>query len=349
MFDENLDIFWPQTAGRTEYVMSPKDSRAPSLSVRRPSLSRQIEFQRNLIIGASGQVGGALIERLGLSTCFGTFSTGAVPHATQFCMREAAEDSRLISDLLTATKPHVVYICAAKTWVDGCEQDEVTTRSINTHAPTLLAKLASQLGSKIVFFSTDYVFDGLAGPYAENDKVNPINVYGKSKLDAENALLDVDINALIIRTTIVYGPEQLGKNFAYQLVSKVKSCESFECLTDQYSTPTYNRDLAEMVVGLVEKKCCGIFNCVGTEMLSRYEFAQQIARALGLDISLIRKKTTQQLQTEAQKEGRNLAGRGLQLGLCAQKALVALDHFKPRSVKESLTHWLENQRGKHIH
>ena len=314
--------------------MGLKDSHAPSLDFRLPSFPREISVRRNLIIGASGQVGGALIERLGLSACFGTYSTFAIPHATQFCMREAAEDSTLISDLLTATRPHVVYICAAKTWVDGCERDEFTAYLVNTQAPTLLAKMASQLGSKVVFFSTDYVFDGSAGPYTENANANPVNAYGKSKLDAENAVLDADGNALVIRTTIVYGPENLGKNFAYQLASKLTSNECFECLTDQFSTPTYNRDLAEMVVRLVQKNCCGVFNCVGTETMSRYEFACKLAGALGLDTSLLRSKTTKQLENEACSEGRRMAKRGLKLGLCTQKVLGAIDQFKPRTVAE---------------
>ena len=206
--------------------------------------------------------------------------------------------------------------------------------------------MASQLGSKVVFFSTDYVFDGSAGPYAESAEVNPVNTYGKSKLEAENAVLEADRNALVIRTTVVYGPEKLGKNFAYQLVSKLISNGAFECLTDQFSTPTYNRDLAEMVVRLVEKNCCGVFNCVGAEMMSRYEFAHRIACAVGLDVSLLRPKTTLQLENQACSEGRKLAKRGLRLGLCAQKVLGTIDGFKPRSVTESLKHWLQNQRGK---
>ena len=111
---------------------------------------------------------------------------------------------------------------------------------------------------------------------------HPVEVYGESKTEAERAFLDVAGDSLIIRTTIVYGPEELGKNFAHQLVSKLTSNEPFKCLVDQYSKPTYNRDLAEMVVGFVEKNCCGIFNCVGAEMMSSFEFAQQIVCALSL-------------------------------------------------------------------
>jgi len=348
VFDEHLKIYWPRTAGGTDYVLSTKDLQAPGVCLRRPALCREIIAKRHLIIGASGQVGGALIEKLGVNACFGTYSTSPVAHSIHFCMSAAAQDSTLIANLLTATRPDVTYICAAKTWVDGCEKDTIATRMVNTHAPVHIARMASSLGSKIVFFSTDYVFDGKAGPYNEDDIPSPINVYGESKLEAERAILDVNKDALIIRTTVVYGPEQLGKNFVYQLISKLKANESFACLTDQFSTPTYNRDLIEMVVELVEKNYSGIFNCVGTEVMSRYEFAQQIANVLSLDTKLIRKTTTPELERQARSGGRTLAARGLRLGLYTNKADAVLENYEPRSVLESLKHWLTNQRGKRL-
>lgn len=326
--------------------MSTKDLDAPGVCTRRPSLCREIVVKRHLIIGAAGQVGGALIEKLGFNVCFGTYATSAIAHCTQFCMHAAAHDHSLIANLLTAARPNVIHICAAKTWVDGCERDAATTHMVNAHVPSLIAKMASPLGSKIVFFSTDYVFDGTAGPYTEDAEPSPVNVYGQSKLEAERAVLDVDRDALIIRTTVVYGPEQLGKNFVYQLISKLKANEPFSCLTDQYSTPTYNRDLAEMVVRLVQKDCCGIFNCVGTEVMSRYDFAQQIANVLSLDAKLIQKTSTPELERQACSEGHPLAARGLRLGLCTNKAAAVLGNHVSRSVRDSLEHWINNQRGK---
>ena len=113
--------------------------------------------------------------------------------------------------------------------------------------------MAKSVGAKVVFFSTDYVFDGCAGPYDEDAKTSPINVYGQSKLDAEKSVISEDETALVIRSTVVYGPEELGKNFVYQLASKLRTGEKFACLDDQFSTPTYSRDLAKMVTRLVAK------------------------------------------------------------------------------------------------
>lgn len=328
--------------------MSSKDLLAPTLRQRRPEICREITLKRNLIIGATGQVGGALIENLGANTCFGTFSSSPAHHMVQYSLNEAVQDPNLTAALLTATRPDVVYICAAYTWVDGCENEHINCRLINTTAPTLIAKMAASMGSKVVFFSTDYVFDGTGGPYVETAAICPVNVYGESKAAAEEAILGASEDALVIRTTIVYGPDEHGKNFAYQVLSKLYANDPVSCLTDQFSTPTYNRDLAEMTVNLVEANCTGVYNCVGPETMSRYEFARQLAEALDLNQSLLRKATTAELESQALSEGRTLAKRGSKLGLNIDKAAVALGRFKPRTVKESLEHWYENERGKSL-
>ena len=137
-------------------------------------------------------------------------------------------------------------------WV---RSDEESTTQVNVVAPSLVAQVAATFGVKVVLFSTDYVFDGRSGPYLETDDVCPVNVYGHSKLKAEELILDVCPSALIIRTTVVYGPEDAGKNFAYQICTRLSQGETVQCITDQFSTPTYNRDLAEMTVRLANEDC----------------------------------------------------------------------------------------------
>ena len=114
-----------------------------------------------------------------------------------------------------------------------------------------------------------FLYDRTVGPYSETAGICPLNVYGESKAAAEEAILSAHKDALVIRTTIVYEPEEHGKNFAYQLLSTLNANASVSCRTDQFSTPTYNRDLAEMTVGLVEKNCTGLYNYAGPETMSR--------------------------------------------------------------------------------
>jgi len=347
-FDPSLDIYWPNPIVGTNYIMSSKDSTAPSFIARYPHLSQSLPTGRNLVLGISGQVGRALVEELGCSDCFGTFSHNEVANAVQLCFDSVVDNPTVVSQLLTTTKPDVVYICAAKTWVDGCETDGDQAKIVNHDAPTLITKMAKSYGAKVVFFSTDYVFDGCAGPYDEGAKTSPINVYGKSKLDAEKSVMSEDETALVIRTTVVYGPEELGKNFVYQLACKLRAGKTFACLDDQFSTPTYSRDLAKMVTRLVARKCRGVYHCAGLEVMTRFQFATQVVRTLGLDESLLEKVSTAHLESRALQAGKSMAKRGLRLGLQVEKTMRELEGFKPLSVEESVRDWLAHPRGKSL-
>ena len=265
--------------------------------------------------------------------------------ATQFLL-DASTSLETISELFTLTHPSVVYLCGARTWVDGCETDQATCLEVNTNAPSLFARVASASGIKIVFFSTDYVFNGASGPYSETDDACPANVYGSSKLAAERKILDIDSTALVIRTTVVYGPEHVGKNFVYQICSRLSKGKQVNCITDQMSTPTYSRDLAQLVVRLVQNDCRGVYNCAGTEVMSRYEFALIVARELELDEALIAKVTTQELQDDACREGRLMAKRGLKLGLTMDKTLATVTDIQVRTVSTCMKDWLRHPRGK---
>src|SRR5207249_9072978 len=99
-------------------------------------------------------------------------------------------------------------------------------------------------GAVFVFFSTEYVFDGRAGPYAEDDPVAPLSVYGRSKLDGERAVMAANVRSLVVRTTVVDGEERQGKNFIYQLPVRAAAGETSKVPADQRSSPTFNVDLA---------------------------------------------------------------------------------------------------------
>jgi len=347
-FDASLNIYWPKPLEETNYIMSSKDSTAPGFIARFPHLSQFLPTARNLVLGVSGQVGRALVEELGCSNCFGTFSHSQITNAVQLCFDSVVHDPTIISQLLTSTKPNVVYICAAKTWVDGCEMHGDEANIVNHDAPALITKIAKSFGAKVVFFSTDYVFNGCAGPYDECANTSPINVYGKSKLDAEKSVMSEDETALVIRTTVVYGPEEVGKNFVYQLASKLSSGETFACSDDQFSTPTYSRDLAKMVTRLVARKCRGVYNCAGKEVMTRFQFATRVVRTLGLDESLLEKVSTAHLESRALQAGKSMAKRGLRLGLLVGKTMRELEDFEPLSVEESVRDWLAHPYGKSL-
>lgn len=343
-FDPTLNIFWPRPkSGR--YVMSEKDRCAPCLSILNFRVPKN-PLGRNLIIGASGQVGGALVESLGISHCIGTYEREHAlprPGFVKVSLECLLKDPKACSELISSVRPHVIYICAAYTWVDGCEIDEEKAFNVNCFAPGRIAEEAQKVGSKIVYFSSDYIFDGTNGPNRESCLPNPINIYGRSKYEGEKLVLSACAEALILRTTIVYGPEEQGKNFIYQLVDSLQKEEEFLCAKDQIGTPTYNRDLVRMTLGLVEANAKGVYNCAGKEIFDRYSFACKCATLLGYDQNLIKDVTT----SEAVRQGK--AKRGLKLGLNMDKTLTFLEKkYHPNTLQKNLEDWLDRQRGTHI-
>lgn len=233
---------------------------------------------RAVVIGGSGQIGSWLLRTLAERghEAVGTYATvpfdGLVPLDASH-LAESAE-------WLRAQNPDVVFYPAGFTWVDGCERDPNRARSANVEQPLNLARAAAEVGARFVSFSTDYVFDGAAGPYAETDPPNPLSVYGRAKLEGEQALGDACLN---LRTTWVYGPERQGKNFAYQLARALREKGELLCPSDQFSTPSYGPDVALAAVLLAERGEAGIVHVAGPDFMGRVEFARALATAFGLD------------------------------------------------------------------
>ena len=249
---------------------------------------------RALVIGGSGQIGGWLLRVLAdrgheaVGTYLSVPQEGLVP----------LDASRLdeAAGWLRRGRPDVVFYPAGFTWVDGCERDPDRARHANLDQPLNLARAAAEVGARFVYFSTDYVFDGHAGPYDEASPTNPLSAYGRAKLDAERALVDeLGERALVVRTSWVFGPERQGKNFAYQLVKTLARGKSLECPSDQVSSPSYGPDVARAVVELVEGGILGLIHVAGPEVMGRVAFARSMAEAFGLDPSLVIARTTAEL------------------------------------------------------
>jgi dTDP-4-dehydrorhamnose reductase len=295
---------------------------------------------RLLVIGASGQIGGALNERFGSSgAVVGTCrSLAAQPTGRVLDLAEVVSRPVLAESLLDEVHPEVVVIAGAMTHVDGCEESGELAMRINRDAPAVVARAAHAAGARTVFISSEYVFDGNSGPYSEEDVPHPLSVYGRSKLEGEAAVLAADSQALILRTTVVYGPEEQGKNFAYRLASQLTSGKTLLAPQDQLSSPTYNRDLAGALAGLLEAGAAGIFNVVGPEVMDRLEFARRLAGAAGLDTRLIEGVDTVSLNQRAP--------RPLIAGLKVEKLRANLPALHLHSVEEAARDWMANPRGK---
>lgn len=255
--------------------------------------------------------------------------------------------------LLECVRPGVVFICAAATWVDGCErpseQDKV--HAINVDGPAAVCEAAGRLGATVLYFSSDYVFDGegeVAERCLETSALRPLNAYGASKAQGEAACIAAGgQNVLVLRTAVVYGPEVQGKNFVYQLARKGAAREAMTVQGDHTSSPTYSSDLAAAACLLARKLKLGevepgVYNVAGPEVMSRLEFARRVACCLpgGATAPPFREVATVELEAQTKERLGFAARRPLAVGLPLDKVRAALGaEWSPRSVEEAMSMW----------
>lgn len=236
---------------------------------------------RALVIGASGQVGAALAGALAARghAVTGTYATAPVDGLSPLDLR----DPGAVEAFVRSVAPDWIFCPAGATHVDWCEDHPDEAFGINVAGPLTAARAGRALGAGFVYYSSDYVFDGARGPYSEEDPPRPLSVYGKTKLEGEQAVLSEIPRALVIRTTVVYGPERQRKNFVYQLLQRCRSGERMRVPVDQLSSPTYSEDLAAASVALAERGAGGLFHVAGAAVLSRYAFARLACQVFGID------------------------------------------------------------------
>lgn len=281
---------------------------------------------RDLVIGASGQVGGALVDflrELGVDA-IGTYSTHNPPH---FPLRHLdITDKTKVFSLLNELCPRHVYLSSSFTNVEGCEEDPELSHRVNVLGVENVFAACQQVGSKLIYFSSDYVFDGSTGPYREDSPVSPISVYGRHKVMAEKLVL-ASADSLVLRTTVVYGQEWQGKNFVIRLVKSLLDGKTIKVPSDQVGNPTFSRNLAEAAALLAE--CAeGIYNVAGLERVSRYQFAREAAYVFGLEEDLVIPVKTSEL---GQKAPRPLEG-----GLVMEKLQAKLPQLEIIGCKKGL-------------
>jgi len=276
------------------------------------------EIKRALVIGASGQVGGVIARRLvedGVTTC-GTYSSHKPDKSNFDLVHLDLLDAEEIRQVIEDTAPDCLYLAASYTDVDGCEKDPERSDAINVRGVRDLVSALGEKRCKVVYFSSDYVFDGIKGPYDEKARPAPVSVYGRHKLEAERVIASSGLSNVIVRTTVVYGDDWQHKNFVARLLSTLGKGETLSVPNDQIGNPTYNETLAQAAIELCNSYNQGVYNIAGLERVSRYHFALEAAKVFGLPEALIKPVTTSSLKQAA---NRPLAG-----GLILNKAKSAL-------------------------
>jgi len=239
-----------------------------------------------LVIGGTGLVGNALLRAW-------TAAGARVSAATYHChpsggfLQLDMQNEGQVRALLAAHRPQVVAVPAANPFVDYCELHPEETRRVNVDGTLNVARACRDAGARMIFYSSDYVFDGVKGSYTEEDAPSPINEYGRQKAETERGVLDADPRNLVIRTSGAYGWQWEPKNFVLQVRSSLSKGKPMRVAEGLRYNPTYVENLAALTAALVASGAGGIFHAVGAEEITRDEFARRAARAFGFDESLI--------------------------------------------------------------
>lgn len=209
-----------------------------------------------------------------------------------------ATDAMSLAALFDHTKPEVVVNCVGLADVDKAEKDVELAERLNAGVVRNLATEQARRRFRLVHISTDYVFDGRRGNYLEGDPTNPVNAYGRTKLEGERVATTVP-DALILRISSPFGIGFGARKvqFFRYVVDSLRAGRTVRALTDQRITPTYLPDLAAAVDRLTTQSESGIFHVGGTQPVTRLEFATEIARAAGLDERLIEPTTSGAMTT----------------------------------------------------
>lgn len=287
-----------------------------------------------MIIGANGLLGQKLVEFLARGTTNRLVLAGRSPSpgtTTSDTVYVELDIGRKqdVRDAVALHKPNVIINTAAMTGVDACETDREQAWKVNVTGVENIVEAARRENTRVVHLSTDYVFDGKEGPYAEEDRPEPINYYGRTKLASENHLRSSDIPFVIIRTMVLYGiAAEVKSNFALWLIRNLEERNPVRVVSDQTGNPTLVDDLAHAIISAVELNKRGLYHVAGREILSRYDFALKLADVFGFDRGLVQPVTTGELNQPA--------ARPLKSGLVTLKAEVDLG-YRPSTVIEGLT------------
>lgn len=224
-----------------------------------------------LVTGAAGMLAGAVVR-----------SAHARGHACEAFDRAALDvtDAGAVRRAVLAARPDVVVQCAAYTAVDAAESDEARAHEVNAVATAHVAEACREAGARLVYPSTDYVFDGAASiPYSPDHPTAPANAYGRTKLAGENAARPAD--ALIVRTSWLYGPG--GRNFVRTILRRGRAGDPLRVVDDQHGAPTYTDDLAGVILELLERKAsAGVYHATNTGHTTWFGLAVAALRLAGV-------------------------------------------------------------------
>lgn len=297
-------------------------------------MNKEYNKKKILVTGTNGLLGQKLVELLrsddSVSVIATARGTNRLPFSegySYFTMDITDADN--VRAVFGQARPDVVIHTAAMTNVDQCESEKESCWKQNVTAVEYLVGACREYDSFLLHLSTDFIFDGLAGPYAEGAEPNPVSFYGWSKYAAEKAVTASSVRWAIARTILVYGiaHDMSRSNIVLWVKKSLEEGKAINVVDDQWRTPTLAEDLAMGCFLIAQKEIQGVFNISGKDLLTPYEMALQTAEYFGLDKSLIRKADSFTFRQPARRPPRT--------GFVLDKAIRELG-YSPRSFSEGI-------------
>jgi dTDP-4-dehydrorhamnose reductase len=276
---------------------------------------------RILVTGASGMLGSDIVKAF-----ISEHDTIGVSSA-KFDITELGSTL----DYIKHIKPEVIIHSAAYTDVDACESNCEQAFKVNALGARNIAIAAREANASVAYISTDYVYDGIkTSPYFEYDNVNPLSVYGRSKLDGENFVREFAGKYYIIRTSWLFGRN--GKNFVKTMLDLSETRGTLNIVNDQIGSPTYTPDLAKAIKQLVESRCYGTYHLTNNEHCSWFDFAKYIFKAAGIKHMKLNPITTEEFGRPAPRPKNSVL----------EKFYWKLNGFEElRSYKDAVTEYIK--------
>jgi dTDP-4-dehydrorhamnose reductase len=247
--------------------------------------------QKLLILGGSGFVGNTIINyaKDDYDVIYSyNKNKFIVPQTTSFQLDLLCDD---FEKIITSYDPDILIHTVAHSSVDLCENNHEIANQLHVEVTQRISKICKNLNTKMIFLSTDAVFEGqLNKLYDEDDIPNPVNFYGKTKLEAEKIVLNSSKKNIVLRTSVIYGWHEKSR-FTNWILNYLKEGRCVDPFSDQYNTPTLVNDLAKAILKIIKTNTSGLFHATGKTCLNRYEFATLLAKAFSYNLSLIQPVT----------------------------------------------------------
>ena len=283
-----------------------------------------------LITGAYGQLGDACVKYLKNNYKITLSGFSPSDGGVHLDIRSKSSIKKVLSDI----DPDVILNLAALTDVDGCELDPQQAKDINFSG---VKNLCRDFSGHFIQISTDYVFDGKSGPYSEEDEPNPKSVYGKTKLFADNWLLDNYSKSTIIRTNILYSYTKRTKaSFLKWVVDSLNDNQNIKVVNDQWNNPTWTESLSSVIYKIIDNQAFDLYHYGDRDILNRFDFSILISKVFNLDSSLIMPISSDELNQIAprpRKSGLITKKIESELGIIPKSVETCLNEIRKQFIK----------------